>query len=259
VTSTGPGALPVVLDHAGIRFGSSTALADASFSVRRGTICGLLAPSGGGKTTTLRLVLGLYTPTSGSVALFGRPAHHAGASTRQKIGYAPQGFVLYPELTVRRNLEFVGRLYRIHPEDLGGRIDAALDLVELQAAVDRPARDLSGGMLRRLQLAAAILHRPELLVIDEPTAGVDPLLRAAIWSYFGRLRDAGTTLIVSTQYVTEAEDCDSVVILRDGRVVANGSPEELWRMAYPAGARGGPETGLNFEDVFLAIVRRDPQ
>jgi ABC-2 type transport system ATP-binding protein len=230
---------------------------DLTFSVARGTICGLLAPSGGGKTTALRLITGIYPPSSGTVRVLGGEPARFSDQERRRLGYMPQHFVLYPELSVRRNLAFMAGIYGLPNEGRAERIEALLAIVDLTEARDRAARRLSGGMQRRLQLAATLLHQPELLIIDEPTAGIDPLLRARFWEHFRTLRDAGRTLVVSTQYVTEAEYCDQVLMMRDGHLVAAGSPSDLRERAFGvdfAELGGSPPL---FEEVFRRLVERD--
>ena len=237
------------------RFGAASVVRDLTFRIPRGTICGLLAPSGGGKTTTLRLITGIYPPSSGTVRVLGGAPAGFGEVERRRLGYMPQHFVLYPELSVRRNLDFVAGIYGLPRAGRAARIETLLAMVDLADARDRPARRLSGGMQRRLQLAATLLHDPELLVIDEPTAGIDPHLRARFWEHFRALRDGGRTLVISTQYVTEAEYCDQVVLLRDGRLVATGSPADLRARALPGGAEmdGRQPT---FEMVFLRLMEQ---
>jgi ABC-2 type transport system ATP-binding protein len=188
------------------------------------------------------------------VRVLGGAPHTFSGDERRRLGYMPQHFVLYPELSVYRNLQFMAGVYGLSGAVHRARIEALLAMVELAEARDRPAGRLSGGMQRRLQLAAALLHDPELLVIDEPTAGIDPILRARFWQHFRALRDAGRTLIVSTQYVAEAESCDQLVLLRAGRVVAAGTPAELRVRASGQRAAGSVGETLSFEDVFLRLI-----
>ena len=250
-------AAAIDLVDAARRFGSVDVVRNLTFSVAPGTICGLLAPSGGGKTTTLRLITGVYPPSGGTVRVLGREPHRFTEEERRRLGYMPQQFVLYPELSVRRNLEFMAGIYGLAEPARGQRIATLMEMVVLTGAAGRPAGRLSGGMQRRLQLAATLLHNPELLVIDEPTAGIDPILRARFWEHFRELRGEGRTLVISTQYVTEAEYCDQVVMLRAGGVVAVGSPAMLRRQAFGddwADTDGSPRS---FEDVFRCLMARD--
>lgn len=216
---------------AGKRFGQTWVVRGLDFAVERGTIFGLFGPSGSGKTTTLRLVLGLLGPDEGEVRVLGTVPSRFTARTRARIGYLPQLFVLYPELSVWENLDLVASLYGLGWWKRRAPMRRALDLVELWEHRRKPADQLSGGMLRRLELAAALVHEPELLVVDEPTAGIDPILRARFWEHFRDLRDGGRTVVVTSQYVTEAEYCDRVAMLGHGRVIALGTPADVRREA----------------------------
>ncbi|MGD9894733.1 MAG: ABC transporter ATP-binding protein, partial [Dehalococcoidia bacterium] len=206
--------------------------------------------------TTLRLIAGIYPPSAGSIRVMGSEPASFSQAQRRRIGYMPQHLVLYPELTVRRNLEFMAGIYGLPNEGRDRRIEGLLAMVDLTEARDRAARRLSGGMQRRLQLAATLLHQPELVIVDEPTAGIDPLLRARFWEHFRDLRDRGRTLIISTQYVTEAEYCDHVIMMGDGRLVAAGSPTALREQAYGPGFVDANGTVPSFEDVFLRLMER---
>ncbi len=215
----------------GHRFGDVVAINGISLGVPAGTITGIIGPSGSGKTTTIRVITGALLPEHGEARVLGQNPRHFRRRTREKIGYMPQLFVLYPDLTARENVDFVAALFGL----LGGarrrRVDEVLRLVELGDAADRRAAQLSGGMQRRLALASALVHEPLLLILDEPTAGIDPILRQRVWAELHRLRDEGVTLIVTTQYVTEAEYCDSVALISTGQLVAFGPPEQLRRQA----------------------------
>jgi ABC-2 type transport system ATP-binding protein len=204
---------------------------DLELTVPEGTILGLIGPSGSGKTTTVRLMLGLLVPDAGEVAVLGEVPSRFPAATREQIGYLPQHFVLYPQLTAEENLHFMASLYGMGPLARRGPVRDVLALVELTEARRRLADQLSGGMRRRLELACALVHGPRLLFADEPTAGVDPVLRQKFWEYFGQLRDGGATLVVTTQYVGEAAYCDVVGVLRAGRLVAVDTPAGLRRRA----------------------------
>lgn len=212
-------------------FGRTWAVRDLTFAVPRGQIFCLLGPSGSGKTTTMRMMLGVYVPDSGRLTVLGySPAEFRG-TLHQRIGYMPQLFVLYPTLTVEENLNFVGLVYGLGLLHRRRRIREVLDLVELWPHRRKTAGQISGGMQRRVALAAALLHTPELLFVDEPTAGIDPILRGKFWEEFRRLNEAGTTLVVTTQYVTEAEYGDQVAILSNGMMAALGTPRELRQRA----------------------------
>ena len=204
---------------------------DVSLEVHCGQILGLIGPSGCGKTTTVRLMLGVYVPTSGTVNVHGLNPTKFTREVHERIGYMPQFFVLYPNLSVDQTLNFMASVYGLGLDYRRRRIEEVLELVELTGARKQRAERLSGGMKRRLELACALLHEPSILFFDEPTAGVDPVLRARFWDHFHALRDQGNTLFVTTQYVTEAEYCDRVALMDEGRVVALGSPRELRRRA----------------------------
>lgn len=204
------------------RFGPLVAVDGVDLTVDGGRIVGLLGPNGSGKTTLIRLLLGLLRPEAGRVEVLGRRVPDR--SLLAEIGYMPQSDGLYHELTVWENVRFFGDLY-------GGlaraRAEEVLELVELADRRGSLVADLSGGMRRRLSLACALVHRPRLLVLDEPTVGVDPALRVAFWSHFRSLAAAGTTILVSSHVMDEADRCDELVFMRAGRIIARGSGAEL--------------------------------
>jgi ABC-2 type transport system ATP-binding protein len=211
-------------------FGKQPAVDDVSLTIPRGTILGLIGPSGSGKTSTVRLLTGSLAPTSGTVRVLGEGPRSFQQQTRERLGYTPQQFVLYPELTAAENVDFMGSLFGMLWRRRRKRVKEVLQLVELWDVKSRRASKLSGGMQRRLELACALVHEPEILFLDEPTAGIDPILRQSIWEELRRLRDAGRTLLVTTQYVGEAEYCDEVALLARGRLVALETPEGLRRL-----------------------------
>jgi len=219
-------------EKASHRFSSDAGVYDLTFYVPRGVIFGLIGPSGCGKTTTVRMLTGMYKPTSGKVMVLGQEPHRFTSSTREKIGYMPQHFVLYPMLSVAENFNFSAALYGLGLFRLMHRQHQLLKFVELYNQRHRITSKLSGGMQRRLQLACALAHDPELIFADEPTAGVDPVLRSKFWEHFRELRNAGKTLFVTTQYVAEAENCDLVGIMRAGRLLYIDTPQDLRRKAF---------------------------
>jgi ABC-2 type transport system ATP-binding protein len=241
----------VIIDGATKRFGDAVAVETISLTVPTGTILGVIGPSGAGKTTTIRMLTGALSPTEGSVRVLGEDPRRFRRQTRERIGYMPQQFTLYPDLSARENVDFVASLFGILFRTRHRRTREVLELVDLWETRGRRAGELSGGMQRRLELACALVHQPALLFLDEPTAGIDPMLRARIWEELHRLRDAGRTLLVTTQYVNEAEECDSVALIADGRLVALAPPDELRRMAI-----GGDvveiETAAPFDGAVLA-------
>lgn len=212
------------------KFGEETAVDGVNLDIPQGKIFGFIGPSGCGKTTTVRLLLGIYQPTEGAITVFGRAPSHFRREDREKIGYMPQLFVLYPALTVWENLNFAASLYGV-PWRRHKRLKQLLDLVELQGHEGKVVRDISGGMQRRLSLAAALVHQPQLLFLDEPTAGIDPVLRRKFWDYFKELQAEGKTLFVTTQYVNEAAYCDYVGVMAEGRLLMVETPEDLRRRA----------------------------
>jgi ABC-2 type transport system ATP-binding protein len=238
-----PARPPVIdLDHARKAFGSNVVLQDLSLTMAAGEIFGLIGPSGSGKSTAIHLLCGHLRPSGGAVRVFGQDPTTLNRAAKRRIGYLPQGFVLFPDLTVRQNIAFVAGLYGLSEWRHRRQIRAVLDLVQLWDARNRPARAVSGGMQRRIALAAALVHDPELLYVDEPTANLDPILRAHLWEHFRALRDRGRTLLVTTQYVDEAEYCDRVGLMYDGRLIATGKPQELRRHAF-----GGDMIDLTIE------------
>jgi ABC-2 type transport system ATP-binding protein len=222
---------PVIVAH-GLRreFGEEVALDHLELTVPRGSIYGFVGPSGSGKTTTIRLLTGIDKPTEGTVEVLGHAADSFDRRLRRRIGYLPQESVQFPNLSVKENLTFAASLYGL-PLRNRQIIDDVLERTELTGHEKKPVRSLSGGMKRRLALGASLLHEPEVLFLDEPTAGIDPVLRRKLWDWFEALRDAGVTLFVTTQYVGEAAYCDRVGVLAHGRLIAEDSPQGLRRQA----------------------------
>ncbi|HET6380153.1 MAG TPA: ABC transporter ATP-binding protein [candidate division Zixibacteria bacterium] len=229
-----PAGVEPIISLSGVtrRFNGFTAVRDLSLEVPRGHILGLIGPSGSGKTTTVRMLTGTLRPTAGGIRVMGHDPLHFGRTVRRQIAYMPQLFSLYPDLTARENVGFVAALYGYSWFGRESRIRRALEVVDLWDARDRLARDLSGGMQRRLELACAIVHDPQVLFIDEPTAGIDPMLRVSIWDELREMRDQGRTLLVTTQYVGEAEYCDEVALLAEGELIALDTPEALRQHVY---------------------------
>ena len=224
-------ARPIAIDsqHVDLIFGEDAGVFDQTYTVPEGAILGMIGPSGCGKTTTVRLALGLLYPQRGSLTVMGRAPASFRAADRERIGYIPQQFVLYPNLTVAENAQFVASLYGMRTARFKQRLDELLTFVDLTEARDRLGKQLSGGMQRRLMLAGALMHDPALLFADEPTAGIDPVLRERFWDYFRELRDQGRTLFVTTQYVGEATYCDYVAVMRKGRLLVVDTPQGLRR------------------------------
>ncbi|MDP8905762.1 MAG: ABC transporter ATP-binding protein [Chloroflexota bacterium] len=222
---------PVEMRDVRRSFGPVVAVSGISLAVAGGTILGIIGPSGSGKTTTIRVITGSLAPDQGTVRVLGEDPRRFRRATRERIGYMPQLFVLYPDLTTRENVDFMAATFGLLWRRRRRRVREVLQLVDLWDARDRRASQLSGGMQRRLELACALVHEPSLLVLDEPTAGIDPVLRRRVWDELGRLRDAGVTILVTTQYVTEAEYCDTVALISEGDLVAYAPPDEVRREA----------------------------
>jgi ABC-2 type transport system ATP-binding protein len=225
-------------------FGTRTVIAALTFAVDAGEVFSLLGPNGAGKTTTIKLLTTLLPPTAGTASVAGFDIVREATAVRRMIGYVPQLLSADGALTGYENLLVFARLYDIPRHEQGTRIREVLAFIGLESAADRLVREYSGGMIRRLEIAQAMLHRPRVLFLDEPTVGLDPLARETVWEHVQRLRaDYGTTIVLTTHYMDEADRLsDRVAILHDGRLAAIGSPSAL------KASVGGPETTL--EDVF---------
>lgn len=217
--------------HLTKKFGAEIAVQDVSFEVPRASIFGFIGPSGSGKTTTVRLLTGVYTPTDGEVVVLECSPGKFSQGDRARLGYMPQLFVLYPNLTVWENLNFAASLY-----GMGlfrrKRLKEALEFVELYEHRSKLARNISGGMLRRLSLASTLVHDPQLLFLDEPTAGIDPVLRRKFWDHFRELKNQGRTIFITTQYVSEADNCDLVGVQNNGKLLLVDTPRGVRHHAY---------------------------
>jgi ABC-2 type transport system ATP-binding protein len=206
------------------KFGDFTAVDRVSFTVDRGAIFGFLGPNGAGKTTTIRMLLGLLKPTSGLATVLGFDVVKETGEIKKRIGYMSQRFSLYDDLTVDENLNFYGRTYGVRGKALRARKDFVLHMAGLVGRERELTRNLAGGWKQRLALGTAILHEPEMLFLDEPTAGVDPISRRAFWDLLYELAEGGTTIMVTTHYMDEAEHCERLAFIQHGRIVAQGSP-----------------------------------
>jgi ABC-2 type transport system ATP-binding protein len=253
VTDADPTATVVTMAGVSRAFDDRVVVRDLDMTIASGTILGVIGPSGSGKTTTIRMLTGALHPTSGEISVFGEQPTAFRRGTRERIGYMPQLFTLYPDLTARENVDFVGSLFGMLWPRRRRRTKEVLKLLELWDARNRRASAMSGGMLRRLELAGALVHEPALLFLDEPTAGIDPILRATVWDEIHRLRDAGRTILVTTQYVGDAEECDTVALIARGRLVALAPPEELRREAL-GGEVVEVETSAMFDASSVSAV-----
>jgi ABC-2 type transport system ATP-binding protein len=219
--------------------GGRDVLPGIDLDVERGSVTGLLGPSGSGKTTLIRSIVGVQIVAGGDRTVLGRPA--GAAELRRHVGYVTQAPAIYTDLTVRENLTYFARIVSVGRP----RVDEVLERVGLADHAGQPGGSLSGGEIARVSLATALLHQPELLLLDEPTVGLDPVLRRDLWDFFRELAAAGTTLLVSSHVMDEAERCDRLVLLRQGSILADESPPELL-------ARTGAD---NLDDAFLRLIQ----
>jgi ABC-2 type transport system ATP-binding protein len=229
------------------RYGATVAVADVSFDVAGGEIFGLLGPNGSGKTTTIRMLCGLLTPTAGRATVVGHDVEREPELIRTKIGYMSQRYGLYDDLTVYENLRFYATVYGLHGRLRAERLEKHMDEIGLSSLRTQLAGTLSGGWKQRLALACATAHEPEMLFLDEPTAGVDPAARRAFWKSIYELAAQGTTILVTTHYMDEAERCQRLAFLSRGHLIGLGTVQEiLAQFKQPT-----------IEDVFIELQRRD--
>ena len=233
------------------RFGDFVAVDHTTFSVHRGEIFGLLGPNGAGKTTTFRMLCGLLPASSGSLRVAGVDLRTARAEARRHVGYVAQKFSLYGDQTVRENLQFFGGAYRLFGAELRRRMEAMVEEFGLHAQLDQMAGKLPGGYKQRLAMAAALLHEPDILFLDEATSGADPLARRDFWRRITRLAAEGTTIVVTTHFMEEAEYCDRILIQDAGKMLALGTPREVREQAAAGGA-----AVTDMDSAFIAIVEQ---
>jgi ABC-2 type transport system ATP-binding protein len=228
-------------------FGSLVAVDSLDLTIERGMVFGLLGSNGCGKTTTIRMLCGLLTPTSGKASVIGLDVATQGEAIRRRIGYMCQKFGLYDDLSVRENLLFYASIYGLRREQLARRAEELLVELRLTQRVNQLVGTLSGGWKQRVALACATAHHPELLFLDEPTAGVDPAARRLFWELIYQLADSGTTIVVTTHYMDEAARCQRLGFMSKGRLIASGTQEEILHQFAQA----------SVEDVFVELQRRD--
>jgi ABC-2 type transport system ATP-binding protein len=233
------------------RFGRFTAVDRISFSVRVGEIFGFLGPNGAGKSTTIRMLCGIIAPTSGAGRVAGFDLFTEPERIKQTIGYMSQKFSLYPDLTPFENIRFYLGIYNVPAAQWPERIEWVFGVTRLATVRDRLTRELPPGWRQRLALGCALLHRPRLLFLDEPTSGVDPITRRHFWDFIRQLTAEGVTVFVTTHYMDEARHCGRVVMINAGRIVASGPPAEIVADVLP----NRPEADLN--DAFVALMKRE--
>ncbi len=233
-------------------FGSFTAVDGISFSVKRGEIFGFLGANGAGKSTTIRMLCGIITPTSGEGKVAGYDIFTETEKVKLSIGYMSQRFSLYEDMTPFENIRFYLGIYDVPEEEWPERIEWVLGMARLEDVRDRITKNLPTGWRQRLALGCALIHRPEILFLDEPTSGVDPITRRHFWKFINRLADEGITIFVTTHYMDEARNCGRIVMINNGRIVASGSPESIINDVLP----DRPEADLN--DVFISLMKRHP-
>ena len=229
----------ISVDNVSKRYGAVVALDGIDLEVREGSILGLVGSNGAGKTTLIRILVGALSSDSGTVSVVGMDPLKDRRSVRSAIGYMPQAPVLYQDLTVRENVSFFAQGHLA--SDISQRVASVLEFVDLTGAADRPVQKLSGGQQQRASLAAALVHEPRILFLDEPTAGVDPALRQSFWQRFRTLAAAGVTVVVSTHQMDEVVHCDRVALIRTGSVLSDSTPRELF-------ARGGATVTIDTTD-----------
>jgi ABC-2 type transport system ATP-binding protein len=210
-------------------FGASRAVDGLTFDVWPGEVFGLLGPDGAGKTTTMRMLTAIMEPSEGSATVLGHDTRREPQAIKERIGYVSQQFSLYGDLTVAENMEFVADLFRVRADARPDRMRSLLSACGMLPFSERLARDLSGGMRQKLALACALMHTPEVLFLDEPTTGVDPVSRREFWAILYGLVERGMTLVVSTPFMDEAERCDRIALMHLGRILVSGSPADLSR------------------------------
>ncbi|HPI94350.1 MAG TPA: ABC transporter ATP-binding protein [Deltaproteobacteria bacterium] len=243
----------IFVDSLEKRFGDFVAVNKVSFSVKKGEIFGFLGSNGSGKSTTIRMLCGIISPTSGRATVAGHDIVRESEEVKHAIGYMSQKFSLYEELTPVENIRFYLGLYSVPQAQWKERMEWVLEMARIAEVKDRFTRDLPQGWRQRLALGCALLHRPEILFLDEPTSGVDPLTRRHFWDFIRELAGQGITVFVTTHYMDEAYNCGRIVMINLGNIVAQGSPERI--IADTCGSR----PGADLNDAFVALMDRSRQ
>lgn len=247
---TPSGSDSITVNHLEKKFGQFIAVNKISFSVKKGEIFGFLGSNGSGKSTTIRMLCGIITPTSGGGTVAGHDIIKEAEEIKQSIGYMSQKFSLYEDLTPYENLRFYLGIYNVPEKQWPERIDWVLNMAHLQDARNRKTRELPPGWRQRLALGCSLLHKPEILFLDEPTSGVDPVTRGHFWNFIKQLALGGMTIFVTTHYMDEARFCERIVMINEGQIVASGTPGEIVSGTYP----DKPDADLN--DAFIKLMKR---
>ncbi|HJX34422.1 MAG TPA: ABC transporter ATP-binding protein [Desulfatiglandales bacterium] len=232
-------------------FGGFTAVDGISFSLKRGEIFGFLGPNGAGKSTTIRMLCGIITPTSGEGMVAGHDIFIEPEEVKHSIGYMSQKFSLYEDMTPFENIRFYLGIYSVAEKDWNERIEWVLDMARLQEVKDRVTRDLPVGWRQRLALGCALIHRPEILFLDEPTSGVDPITRRHFWAFIDHLAVEGITIFVTTHYMDEARNCGRIAMINEGRIVMSGSPSEIIKETFP------DREDADLNDAFIRLMTKN--
>ena len=247
----------VAVSNLTVKFGHFTAVDDISFTVQRGEVFGFLGANGAGKTTTIRVLCGLLRPTAGTVTVGGVGFDAGELAIKRRVGYMSQKFTLYNDLTVAENLAFSASLRKLDRQTFLKRRDQILDFISFQRPLDSFVKDLPGGIKQQVSLAASILHDPEIVFLDEPTAGVTPAARARFWALIRELAAQHKTIFVTTHYMDEAEQCDRIALMRTGRIVALDTPARLKQAVFPRPlVELDPHGKIDF--ALVDAVRADP-
>ena len=241
----------ISVTHLEKKFGKFIAVDKISFSVRKGEIFGFLGSNGSGKSTTIRMLCGIITPTSGGGMVAGHDIIREAEEIKKSIGYMSQKFSLYEDLTPFENLRFYLGIYSVPEKQWSERIDWVLNMANLQKVRDRKTKELPQGWRQRLALGCSLLHKPDILFLDEPTSGVDPVTRSHFWNFIKQLAAGGMTIFVTTHYMDEAQLCERIVLINEGRIVETGSPAQIIADACP----DQPDADLN--DAFIKLMTRD--
>jgi len=227
------------------KYGNFNAVNNLNLNIRAGEIYGLLGPNGAGKTTAIKMICGLLKPTAGEIYVLGKRIPDG--SLARFVGYMPQETALYLGLTVHQNISFFGEIYGYRGQEIETRERTLLKFIDLEKFADELVINLSGGMKHRVSLACALFHEPKLVLLDEPTVGVDPELRVSFWDYFDELKKNGTTILITTHYMDEARRCDRIGFMRNGSLIAEGVPAELLNYTNTD----------SLDDAFLIFSKRD--